>query len=143
MSSSDTEFTSVKQPKGRGKSKKTLMLDAIKAECKSEEEFLKGVVRAAIGDPEGQIPPNAQLMTLVLNRIEPPLKSVLPVMEFNFPIDGTAVDKSLAVVDAISKGEVPVDIGQTVIGIIKDSVIIEEATDLKERIAKLEGLIDG
>ena len=77
MPSSDTQFTSEKQPKGRGKSKKTLMLDAIKAECKSEEEFLKGVVRAAIGDPEGQIPPNAQLMTLVLNRIEPPLKSCL------------------------------------------------------------------
>ena len=59
-------------------------------------------------------------------------------MEFNFPKEGSPTEKAFAVVEAISNGTLPADVGQTIIGIIKDAVVIEESTDLKARIEELE-----
>lgn len=140
-----TSFDKDKQPKPenrkpRGKSKSTLMLDAIRAQCGDEKEFLIKVVKAALGDElaDPPIPPNAQLMTLVLQRIEAPLKATSPRIEFDLPIGGTPVDKAMSIVDSISGGIIPVDIGKELISLIKDCVIIEEGTDLKARIELIE-----
>ena len=78
------------------------------------------------------------ILTLVLQRIEAPLKSTAPLIEFDFPENGTPTQKALSIVESISDGILPMDIGQGLIGIIKDSVIIEEGTDLKKRIDDLE-----
>ena len=63
-------------------------------------------------------------------------------ISFDFPENGTPTQKSLAVVHAISNGALPADVGQTIISIIKDSVIIEEGTDLKKRIESIEKAMD-
>lgn len=129
-----------KERKPRGKGKRVLMLDAIRETCGDEKEFLAKVVKAAIGcelsDPP--IPPNSQLMTLVLQRIEAPLKSTAPLIEFDFPKDGTPAQKAVSIVQSISEGVIPMDIGQGLITIIKDSVVIEESTDLKFRLEEIE-----
>lgn len=139
-----TEGNQPKDRKPRGKGKKVLMIDAIRSTCGDEKEFLERVVKAAMGDPlaDPVILPNAQLLTLVLQRIEAPLKSTAPLIEFDFPENGTPTEKALSIVESISDGILPMDIGQGLIGIIKDSVIIEEGTDLKKRIEKIEEMIN-
>ena len=139
------EFDTENQPsdearKPRGKGKKSMMLEAIRAECNSEADFLRKVVKAAIGSEQSNppIPPNTQLMTLVLQRIEAPLKSTSPLIEFDFPESGSPTTKAMAIIKSISMGALPTDIGKELIGIIKDAVVIEEGTDLKLRIEELE-----
>ena len=142
-----TEDNQPKERKPRGKGKKSLMLDAIRANCKTgkESEFLENVVKASIGDPlaDPPVPPNIQLMSLVLQRVEAPLKSTVQLTEFDFPEDGTPAEKTISIISSISQGLMPVDVGQSLIGIIKDSVIIEESTELKHRIEALEALVNG
>ena len=100
-----------------------------------------------MGDPlaDPVIPPNAQLLTLVLQRIEAPLKSTAPLVQFDFPEKGTPADKAFSIVNTISNGDLPTDIGKDLISIIKDSVVIEESTELKakiEEVRKVLGLTD-
>ncbi len=128
----------------RGKAKKTLMLDAIRSVCKGgEQEFLEKLVTIGLGDVKKEIPPNPALLTLVINRIEPPLKSISPMVEFDFDSNDKPHVKADKILQAVSIGKLPPDIGQMFMASIKSMIDIEEYTDLKERIERLEKVIDG
>jgi hypothetical protein len=142
------EFDSSNQPKNRpprGKGKKALMLDAIRKVSGTEEEYLQEVVKASVGGWRREenaeavfIPPNPQLLSLVLNRIEPPLKSINPMVNFEFDKNSKPHEQAGYVLSAIAGGEIPSDIGNIFIQSIKAMIDIEEYTTLKERIAKIE-----
>lgn len=140
----------------RGKAKKSLMLEAIRSVCGDEEEFLKQVVTIGLGgwtqpeqkeDEEPEEPvfqnPNPVLLTLILNRIEPPLKSVSPMVEFKFSSKAKPHEQTDQLLKAMAKGQLAPDVGQMFISSIKSKVDIEEGTDLKERIEKLEKALSG
>ena len=99
MAKSTTSFDKDNQPKkrkARTKGKKTLMLDAIRSVCKSEKKFLEEIVRVGIGgmvktgtDDDGEDileykNSNPVLLTMAVNRIEPPLKAVAPLVKIKF-----------------------------------------------------------
>ncbi len=146
------EYTSDNQPgerKPRGKGKKTLMLDAIKSVCGSEEEFLKQVVAIGIGgltkvnatddDDEYEYKqPNTMLLNMALSRIEPPLKATSPMVEFEFNPESKPHEQASQVLKAVSVGQLAPDIGQIFISSIKAMIDIEEYTDLKQRIEAIE-----
>lgn len=146
------EYTSENQPeerKPRGKGKKTLMLDAIKDTCGSEEEFLRQVVSIGVGgltkisapdeDEEYEYKqPNTMLLNMVLNRIEPPLKATSPMVEFEFDSESKPHEQASQVLKAVSNGQLAPDIGQVFISSIKAMIDIEEYTDLKQRIESIE-----
>lgn len=134
-------------PRGRGK--KSLILDAIRRE--SVREMLDLGDKATKEDAEAAYfqhiamralnasdPNSAMLLKLLTDKGWPSPKSTLEPIEFDFPVNGTPAEKSFAIVDAISNGVVPPDVGQMLIGVIKDAVVIEESTTLKERIEELE-----
>ena len=127
----------------RGKAKKSLMLEAIRDVCGDEQEFLKQVVTIGLGDTNNEISPNPTLLTLVLGRIEPPLKSVSPMVEFDFDVNAKPHEQGNQILKAVGDGQLAPDIGQMFIGSIKSMIDIEEYTDLKERIEKLEELLNG
>jgi len=156
------EFTSENQPdpekKKRGKAKKTLMLDAIRAQVEGgEEEFLKRVVEYSIGhnghpaieateeaDAVDEIlpsPPHPKLLALVLNRIEPPLKATMPLIDFEFDISAEPHQQAAQVIDAVSKGDISPDIGHMFVSSIKSMIEIHEFTELKSRIEKIEEIL--
>lgn len=135
----------------RGKAKKTLMLDAIKAVCGNEKEFLEKVVSIGLGgwtQPEQKEdeppvdpifhPSNPALLTLVLNRIEPPLKAISPNVEFTFRSDAKPHEQAADVMTAIASGEIPADIGQIFITSISSMLKIQELTDFEERLKAIE-----
>lgn len=130
----------------RGRAFKTLLMETIREESllevdskASKEETEKAFIRHAAKrafDPNDQS--SATILNEFMKRSFPPLKPTNETVEFVFPEDGTPAQKAFSVISAISKGDIPPDIGQTIMGIIKDSVVIEEATDLKARIEELE-----
>ena len=138
-------FDSKNQPdmesrKPRGKGKRTLMLEAIRASVKGgEAEFLKEVVSIALGKDGGEdAKPNSQLLTLVLQRIEPPLKSTMPLIEFDFDESATPSVQASQVMKAVSDGVIAPDVGQMFIGSIASMLKISEVTELEDRIKALE-----
>lgn len=126
----------------RGKAKKTLMLDAIKAVCGDEGEFLQRVIALGLGDGK-DLPANPALLTLVMNRIEPPLKSISPMVNFEFNPNAKPHEQANQVLKAVANSEIAPDIGQMFVGSIKSMIDIEEYTDLKDRIEKLEKALAG
>lgn len=144
MPKNSGNFSKENQPetrRGRSKSKKTLMLDAIREEVTGgEHEFLRKVVRTAIGDENTEA--NHQLLTLVLNRIEPPIKATLPYIEFDFDPSLKPHEQAAQVMDAVASGDVTPDIGAMFVSSVKSMLDIEEHTDLKDRIEKLEAILN-
>jgi hypothetical protein len=82
------------------------------------------------------------LLKEFLTKSYPSLKPTLERFKFTFPKDGTDSQKALAVLEAISTGDLPPDVAQMVMSIIKDNSVIEANTDLKDRIMALEKLIN-
>lgn len=141
------EYSKENQPsdknrRPRGKSKRTLMLDAIRSHCKTgdEKEYLIAVVEASLGDPLADPPvlPNPALMSIVMNRIEPPLKSTSPMVEFEFSQNATPLEQASQVLKAASLGKIPPDIMDTFVGGIAKVMKIDEVTELQKRIDALE-----
>ena len=145
MSKNDTSITSDvrKDMPLRGKGKKSLMLEAIRTVCKTEQDFLQKVVEIGLGDPLNELAPNPALLTLVINRIEPPLKAIAPMVEFEFNSDAKPHEQANQILKAVANSQIAPDIGQMFVASIKSMIDIEEYTDLKERIEKLEKALAG
>ena len=153
MPKSSTTLKSGDNLPARGKSNKTRILDAIRSESvmelagltgkptrdQAEEAYFSHIARRAFTATD---PNSAMLLKVLGDKGWANLKPTLDPIELDFPIEGTATQKSMAVVNAIATGKIAPDIGQMIIGIIKDSVIIEEGTDLKARIEQLEEIIN-
>lgn len=147
MAESSTSFSKDSQPKQRrGKSFKSLLMEVIREESlvgltksstkeDASKAFIKHVAKRAF-NPEDQN--SAMLLKELLTKSYPSLKPTLERFEFTFPKDGTDSQKSMAVLEAISSGDLPPDVGQMVMGIIKDNSVIEANTDLKDRILQIE-----
>lgn len=129
------KFSSDNQPKerkGRGKGTRTVMLEAIKsATGKGEKEFLEAVVEEAVGG-------NHQLMKLVIERIQPPLPNSRETYNFELDSSASPTIRSNQIVDAVSEGHIPPEVGKMLIDAIGTTAKIEESTDLKHRIEELE-----
>lgn len=149
MAKSETTLKAGDNLPPRGKSNKTRILNALRHESvrvlldleegatkeEAEEAFFVAVGKRAF-NPED---PNAAMLIKFLgDKGWNNLKPTFDPIQFDFPIDGTATQKAFSIIRAISTGVMSADIGQIIIGIIKDAVIIEEGTDLKERLEEIE-----
>ena len=146
MPREDSQFKKDKQPserKPRGKAKKSLMLEAIRKVCNTEQDFLEKVVAIGLGDPLSELPPNPALLTLVINRIEPPLKAIAPMVEFEFNSDAKPHEQANQILKAVANSQIAPDIGQMFVASIKSMIDIEEFTSLKARIEALEKALSG
>ncbi|WP_236528046.1 hypothetical protein, partial [Escherichia coli] len=70
-------------------------------------------------------------------RLNPIPKPVAPPVEFDFPADGTPVQKMDAIIKGVSTGVVPADIGKMMADILKAGLDIEEVTELAARLERL------
>lgn len=122
--------------RGRGKSEKTKFLEALQRRSMTEVDFYDKLIEKAL-DEDSSI-----AMTEVLKRISPIPKQVAPSIEFDLDTSAKPHEKASQILDAISSGQIPPDIGATLMQSIKVFVDIEEYTDLKARIEKLEELLN-
>lgn len=137
MPKNQTSFSSTNQPKNRkGKTERTKILEALKRAAKTEDEFYDLLVDKAFNKDD------INGFSEMLKRISPVPKQVAPEVEFEFPQNAKPHEQASAVMHAISSGQIPADIGATFIHAIKNSVEIEESTELKDRISALEKLLN-
>ena len=122
---------------GRGKSERNKILDAMKRAGKTEEGFYDLLVTKAM-DPKDTF-----TFKELLLRLSPIPKAVAPLVEFDFPKEAKPHVQASFVLDAVSTGLIPSDIGNMFVQSIKAMIDIEEYTDLKERIEKLEAALNG
>ena len=133
MAKSSTTFDKDKQPaKGRGKSERTKILDAMKAAEFTEEGFYQLLVTKA-HDPEDNF-----AFKELLSRLSPVPKAVNPLYEFPFDVDGSPHKQALQIIDAIADGKLPSDVGNIIITSISSMLNIQEKTDFEERLKAIE-----
>lgn len=102
-----------------------------------ESKMLEHVARRAF-DPSDQS--SAQLLNAVINRIYPPIKSVMPEIEFDFDSEKTPVQNINAMMETVASGENAPDVVIALVSAYKLVTDIEESQDLKARIELLEKL---
>jgi hypothetical protein len=118
---------------------RTRMIDALKARGVDEQGFVALLVSKAL-DGEGN---NGVYISELLKRYAPITKATLePVDIANFPQEGTPLQKAEAVYNAMAAGEIPPDVGQIFIDSISKLLAIEEITELKARLDKLEAIVN-
>lgn len=146
MAESSTSYKKGEKPPksrpARGRGKKSLMLEAIRETCGTEQEFLNQVVQIGMGDPVNGVDPNPTLLNMVLQRIEPPLKANNECVNFEFDPKLMPHEQATQVLDAASKGVIPPDVAAMFIGSIQSMLKIQEVTDFDERLKELERLKD-
>jgi hypothetical protein len=81
-------------------------------------------------------------LDIAAKRIAPAYKATLEPIKIDYPRDGTAVQKADAVYNAIADGEIPPDVGQTLIDALSKMLNIEELTDLKARLERIEEILN-
>lgn len=118
--------------RGRGKSERTKFLEALGRNSLSEEDFYDELINQAMFEK------SPMALSEILKRVSPIAKAVAPTIEFDLDKKAKPHEKAGQILDAISSGQIPPDIGSTLITSIKAFVDIEEFTELKKRIEKLE-----
>lgn len=81
-------------------------------------------------------------LQVVTSRAVPTYKPTLEPIKIDYPKDGTAVQKAEAVYDAIAGGEISPDVGQILIDALSKMLNIEELTDLKARLERIEEILN-
>lgn len=99
----------------------------------TEDAYLEEVVRASFSD--------GKLMKELFARLSPAAKSLAPTVTIEFPEQGTPVEKMEAVLFAVTRGDISPDVGITITAMIKQTVDVNEVTELMDRMAKLEEAI--
>lgn len=129
-------FSKESQPVNkRGRTKYNKLLEALQGAGYDEQKFYEHVVNVAIGDGDTVI------LKEILTRFCPASKPSAQEIHFNFPANGTPVQKIDSVITGVADGEIPADIGKLVVDMIKTSLDVEEITELAQRLEKLEEMI--
>ena len=135
----------------RGKSNKTRILEAMRAlsfegltdsstkdEC--EIAFFKAVVKkAADGDDKD----SAQMVKVLADKGWASVKPMMETVAFEYPEDGTITERSNSVLKAVADGLLAPDVGLSLLSGMEKASTIEANSELKDRIEKLEALING
>lgn len=135
----------------RGRSVKTIILEAIRENSHldltpestkddAEKAFFNHIAMSAFNLDDSN---RGTCLTLLGNKGWPNLKPSNETVNFHFEPDSPPHKQAAQVLKAVSEGNLQPDIGNTFIQSIKAMIDIEEYTDLKERIEKLEKVIDG
>lgn len=81
-------------------------------------------------------------LQVVTSRAVPTYKPTLEPIKIDYPKDGTAVEKADAVYKAVADGEIPADVGSMLIDSLSKMLNIEELTDLKARLERIEEILN-
>lgn len=141
------KFDTDNQPKERsprGRDKRLLVIEALERLGKSESEFYDILVMAALGlsddDDMRKLQPVA--FSEALRRLHPIPKQVAPLIDFDYPANGTLLEKASAIESGIADATIPPDIGIGLIQALANVAKVEEVTELKERIERIEQLLE-
>ncbi len=143
MARSSTTFGEDTQPsRRRGKSGKTLVLEGIKAAmplCETREQaetlFFKEVAKRAFSVEDKD---SAMLLKWMGDKGWASLKAVLEPVTFEYPEDGTRLEKADAVLLAMAKGIIPADVGSLFLRSNEHVSNVEIDTKIKQELEEIK-----
>jgi hypothetical protein len=141
MSDKITQFTAENQPKGRpprGVGWRRKILEAFERAGKTEDQFIEYIINRAF-DPKDELSP--RMLELLVNRLAPLNRSVFPLYKIDIPADATPADRIDAIIKAVANEELPADVANMLVAMIKVGIDVREVTELAERLEALEKLI--
>lgn len=130
----------------RGRAKKTLILEAIKAASlmdttpestqeETEKAFFTHIAKQA-ANPESE---NSNMcLKLLADKGWASIKPTMEYVEFTFDEEAKPHVQAAQVMKAASSGQIPPDVAQSFIGSIAAMLKIEEVTELKDRLSEIE-----
>ena len=132
------KFTKENQPEKKGQSGgwfKTKLIASLERQGMTEEGFIDLLVQKAISD-------GGVYLQELLKRYNPvPKQTHESITIEGWPKDGTPAEKANKVLDCITDGTIPPDVGSILIEAISKSLGIEEVTELAIRLEKIEKLL--
>ncbi|MAF43441.1 MAG: hypothetical protein CMI54_04630 [Parcubacteria group bacterium] len=153
MAKTRTSITSErrKEMPSRGKSKKTLIMDALRKEALSgvsegatneevETAWFSHLVKIAFNSEDKD---SGLCLRLLTERGWSALKPSSECVRFEFDPSAEPHVQAGQVMDAVAQEIIPPDLGIAFVGGIKSMIEIEANTELKERIEKLEAMLNG
>lgn len=134
----------------RGKSRKTLILDAIRESSlmeatpdtsrdDTEKLFFKHISIQASNPGSENF---ALCLKLLADKGWASLKPTMDHVEFTFDEDATPAKQASQVMNAAASGRIPPDVAKTFIDTIAAMIKIEEYTELKDRLDAIERAIN-
>ncbi len=131
-------FSSDNQPANRksGPNIKAKIVAALGRAEMSEDDFMDILIEKAV--TEGGV-----FLQEVLKRYSPlPKQTHEPIVIDDWPVTGTAKEKSDTVVNYMADGKIPADLGAIFIESISKSLGIEEVTELARRLEAIEAILN-
>jgi len=143
MGRSITTFGKDHQPKNRTPRTgrpgwRRLILEALEQEGYSEKDFVKALVSKAFDKGDQH---SINVLIELVKRLDPIAKAHWPHVEFDFDVNATPVQKIDSVMVKVAAGEIPPDVGAMLVEMIKTGVIVMESTELAERLANIERML--
>jgi hypothetical protein len=123
-------------PRGIGWRRK--ILEAFERAGKSEDDFIDYICKRAF-DPKDDLSP--RMLEMLINRLSPLSRAVFPLYKVSIPYDATPADRIDAIIKAVADEEMPADVANMLVSMIKTGIDVREVTELAERLAALEALI--
>ncbi|MEE8288937.1 MAG: hypothetical protein V3R25_05945 [Nitrosomonadaceae bacterium] len=145
-----TSFSKDKQPsKGRGRSNKTIILEAMRdmgaleltpesTNDDAEKAFFSQIIKSAMNPEDSN---SGMCLKLLSDKGWASLKPSSEHITFDFNIKSKPHLQAAQILKGMADGLIPPDLAGGLIKSIKDSIDIEEYTDLKARIISLEKMI--
>ncbi len=141
MTDKVTQFSPDNQPKDRpprGVGWRRKILEAFERAGKTEDEFIEYIIKRAF-DPEDDLSP--RMLEMLVSRLAPLNRAVFPLYKIGIPPDATPADRVDAIIKAVAQEELPADVANMLVAMIKVGIDVREVTELAERLEKLEALI--
>lgn len=144
------QFDADYQPrKRRGRDKLTLVLESIRDNAllgldgestldATEKAVFGYLAQAAFMPTSEQAVLSNSALNLIMKKGWPDNKPASEKIEFKFDSSAPPADNANLIMGAVASGEIPPDIGQMLIGMVKDTISIAESTELIARLDALE-----
>lgn len=153
MPKTKTSITSEtrKDMPSRGRSKKTLILEMFReaslldlkpksTDEDAEKAFFKHIAKSAFDKEDSN---RGVCLNLLANKGWANLKPSNELIEFDFDVNAKPHIQASQAMSAAANGVIPPDLAKTFVDGIKSMIDIEEYTDLKDRIERLEAALNG
>ena len=122
----------------RGFGWRRIILEELEREGYSENDFVRAVILRAF-NPEDKAS-TAALCELIA-RLAPMKKAQFETVEFKFDNSQTPSEKIDSVLQEVAAGGIAPDVAAVIVDMIKSSVEIKEATELADRMERIEEML--
>lgn len=123
-------------PRGVGWRRK--ILEAFERAGKTEDDFIDYIILRAF-DPKDELSP--RMLDMLVNRLAPLHRSVFPLYKVSIAKDASPADRIDSIIKAVADEEIPADVANMLVAMIKVGIDVREVTELAERLEALERLI--